>query len=147
MGAEKFAVWKQVTVLELKAYFGFMILMGMNNLQALIGLFHFISVHPLWLTKFCRSGLSRVPKRHLSEGTFLNNGMSPGVKSSCPGRCYEIIKCVQGVQRMAIPFHSACPGIHCAKTVMSRVIIKNRTCPAVKSKKNLGDEGQRLSSI
>ena len=30
---------------------------------------------------------------------------------------------------MATPFHSACPGIHYAKTVMSRVIIKNRTCP------------------
>ena len=36
MGAEKFAVWEQVTVIELKAYFGFMILMGMNNLQASI---------------------------------------------------------------------------------------------------------------
>ena len=52
MGAEKFAVWEQVTVIELKAYFGFMILMGMNNLQVLIGLFHFISVHPLWMSKF-----------------------------------------------------------------------------------------------
>ena len=36
MGPEKFAVWEQVTVTELKAYFGFMILMGMNNLQASI---------------------------------------------------------------------------------------------------------------
>ena len=36
MGLEKFAVWEQVTVTELKTYFGFMILMGMNNLQALI---------------------------------------------------------------------------------------------------------------
>ena len=61
----------------------------------------------------------------------MNNGMCPGVKSSCPGGCYEIIKCVQEVQRMATPFHSACPGIHCAKTVMSRVIIKNCTCPGV----------------
>ena len=81
MGAEKFAVWEQVTVRELKAYFGFMIQMGMNNLQALIGLFHFISVHPLWTTKFRKSGLSTVPKRHLSEGTFLKNGMCPGVNS------------------------------------------------------------------
>ena len=28
MGPEKFAVWEQVTVTELKAYLGFMILMG-----------------------------------------------------------------------------------------------------------------------
>ena len=28
MGPEKFAVWEQVTVVELKAYFSFMILMG-----------------------------------------------------------------------------------------------------------------------
>ena len=54
MGAEKFAVWEQVTVRELKAYFGFMIQMVMNNLQALIGLFHFISVHALWMTKFSK---------------------------------------------------------------------------------------------
>ena len=52
---------------------------------------------------------------------------------------------------MATPFHSACPGIHCAKTVTSRVIIKNRTCPGVEISvsrgKILGDERQRLSSI
>ena len=129
MGAEKFAVWKQVTVLELKAYFGFMIQMGMNNLQALIGPFHFISVHPLWMTKFRRSGLTRVPKRHLSEGTFLNNGMSPGVIPLVPGFT---------VQKLL------CPGSS-SKTV--RVQGLKSQCLGVKSKKNLGDERQRLSSI
>ena len=39
MGPEKFeefAVWEQVTVMELKAYFGFMILMGLNKLPGLV---------------------------------------------------------------------------------------------------------------
>ena len=36
MGPEKFAAWEQVTVTELKAYFGFMILMGINKLPALV---------------------------------------------------------------------------------------------------------------
>ena len=36
MAPEKFAAWEQVTVPELKAYFGFMILMGINKLPALV---------------------------------------------------------------------------------------------------------------
>ena len=35
-----------------------------------IGLFHFIPVHPLWITKFHKVVLSRVPTRHLSGGSF-----------------------------------------------------------------------------
>lgn len=35
MGDSQFATWEQVTIEELKAYFGFMILMGLNQLPAL----------------------------------------------------------------------------------------------------------------
>ena len=56
-----------------------------RRLWSCIGLFHFIPVHPLWMTKFHKVVLSRVPTRHLSGDSFGILGCVQGSKSPCPG--------------------------------------------------------------
>ena len=61
-----------------------------------IGLFHFIPVHPLWMAKFHKVVLSRVPTRHLSGVLFEYWDVSRGQNRHVQGMLYRKKMCLGG---------------------------------------------------
>ena len=105
MAPDKFAAWEQATVPELKAYFGFMILMGINKLPALVDywkvdpIFHYAPV----AGRIARDRFFAISRYlHFADNTQLlpntdpahdKLGESPAYHRSPQGKCCYCLTC------------------------------------------------------